>query len=461
MLSRAPAVVLLAAFLTAVVCSNPALNGQDPMGKKDKEPPREPTKLPELKWPLEISGKNLKGWLDDLTNPDPAIREAALRTLPNFGPVVQKAAGKILLGRMQSEKDPGVRLQVFRTVATIGFEEKDKKDEIEAVRLLGNIIDTAPPGGMTRLQAVQAIAAFGPRAYTAVHFVAGNAAKDTCYETRRTIANTLAMIGFSDTFGPNNQALRTLAGVLAHDISAAVRMEALQSLVLLGPPWAAVRPAGGNVPPQIDQSRADYVAEQMRARLGMGKLKGAGKETDAQLEIWCRVVLMRFDPKEIGPAHLGAIAKHLDPNPRAEAGPKLQALQALAIFGEKSKDQVDAVVKIVNDDDPRVVATAMATLASMGVEAQGAIPELKKMVQKWQKLRDDKKQENLKNKDFRELYLKMEQKARDQLDASMLEEQTRMGITKTIEWLTASKPGKPGGDLADPPKPKKDEPPKK
>jgi hypothetical protein len=36
----------------------------------------------------------------------------------------------------------------------------------------------------------------------------------------------------------------------------------------------------------------------------------------------------------------------------------------------------------------------------------------------------------------------------------MYEERTRRAVEETIKWLQASKPGKPGGDLADPPKPK-------
>jgi hypothetical protein len=231
--------------------------------------------------------------------------------------------------------------------------------------------------------------------------------------------------------------------------------------VLLGPPWAEVRKANDKNPPKIDQTGADKVADNMRARLGVGGPKAApgGKEMDKQLEIWCRVVLMRFDTKEITPANLTAIGKHIDPNPNGELGPKLQALQALALFGEQAAPQLEAVAKVVNDDDPLVVATAMNCLGSMGVKAQGCIAELQKVEKKWEKKREDRMAENMKDKDFSKFYLRLEPKERDQIKESMQEEQTRKGVSETIKWLQASRPGKPGGDLADPPK--KDSEPKK
>jgi hypothetical protein len=464
MRSRIPAALALAALLAATLPDRPAAFGQDPKTTaKDKEPSKEPTKPTPPKWPSEIGGKNMDGWIKDLTHPDPAIREAALRTIGNFGPSVQKAAGKLLLARMTAERDPGVRMIVYQTVAAIGFDKEDKKDEIDAVRILGNAIDTAAPGSYTRLQAVQAIAGFGPKAYGAVHLVAGTAATDPSYETRRTIANTLARIGFSETLGPNQKALNTLSGPLARDVSVSVRMETLQSLVILGPPWAEVRKADDKNPPKINQEGADIVADNMRSRLGIGKGKNpaaGAAEPDKQLEIWCRVVLMRFDPKEITPANLGAIAKHI--NPKGELGPKLQALQALALFGERSDGQINEVVSVLDDDDTLVVGTALGTLASMGIKATGAIPELQKMEKKWLKLREERMTENLKDKQFREFYDRLKPEEKKQALDNTPEERTRKGIEDTINWIRESKEGKPGGKLADPPtapEPKKTTPP--
>jgi hypothetical protein len=444
---RIPAAILLVAL--SFVLSNHAA-GEDP-----KDPPKSPSKSADyLKWPKEISGKDLKAWLKDLNDLDPAIREAALRTIPAFGPEVQKPAGELLKARLTAEKDPGVKLTLYGTIATIGFDDKDKAIETDALRLIADQADHAGTGSATRLQALQAIGAFGPRAYGVVIIVAGQSAGDTSYETRRTVANTLGKIGFSETVGPSVKALHTLSGILAKDICVSVRMEALQSLVLLGPPWAAVRKPGGPVP-AIDQPSADVVAEHMRHRLGIVKGKGPAvgpPEPDKQLEIWCRVVLMRFDPKEITPANLSAIGKHIS---ATDPGPRIQALQALALFGERAEGQLDAVVSALGDDEPLVLNLALAAVASMGVKAQGAIPELEKMEKKWTELRAKKMQENLKNKQFNEAFGKLDQKEKDQLISTMAEEQCRLGITKTIEWIKKSKPGMPGGDPPMAPEPKK------
>jgi hypothetical protein len=454
MRSRIPAALMLAALITAALPDQPTAFGQESKSPKDKdkEPTKEPTKIPTPKWPTEISGKNMDAWLKDVIHPDPAIRESALRTLPSFGPSVQKAAGKLLVVRMTREPDPGVRMVVYQTIAAIGFDESDKNDEKEAIRLLSIAIDNAPAGSYTRLQAVQAISAFGPKAYDAVGQVAGQSATDPSYETRRAIANTLSRIGFSETHGPNQKALDRLSGTLARDPSVSVRMEALQSLVLLGPPWAEKLPPKAKNPPKINQEGADIVADNMRHRLGIAKGKSApvgAPEPDKQLEIWCRVVLMRFDPKEITDKNLDAIAKHIDP--KNALGPKLQALQALALFGERAGDQCGDVVTVLGEGDPLVVSTALQTLAAMGIKAHGAVPELVKMEQKWAKLREERMKANLKDKQFLDFYTKLEEKEKKQVIDSLAEEQTRKGIEETIKWIRASKEGKPGGDLANPP----------
>jgi HEAT repeat protein len=285
-----------------------------------------------------------------------------------------------------------------------------------------------------------------------VYLVAGVALQDPSYETRQAIARCLGQIGMNETKGPNVKALQALAGNLAKDESVAVRMEALQALVMLGPPWETAKKAGDKTPPKINQKAADFVADAMRARLGigMGKTKTKEVEMDKQLEIWCRVVLMRFDPmKEINDENLGAIARHCSAK---DDGPKVQALQALAIFGEQAAPKVDSVVSTLDSDNPLVLSTALSALASMGVKAEGAIPELEKQEKRWLKIREDKMIENLKDKKFAEAYDKLMQKEKDQVIASMPQEQVRLTIASTIKWIKDSKPGMPGGDRKEPEK---------
>jgi hypothetical protein len=451
MRARSPTALLLAGLLALTAYSPTPAAGQgkeppkaDPAKDKDKEPPKGPTKLPEHRWPTNIGGKGLHDWLKDATeSPDPAVREFALRTLPNFGPDARKDCSKKLLARMTAEKDPGVRITVFNAAATIGLEDEDIKP---AVQILGRIVDEGARGGLSRLHAVQTLGLIGPKAYPAVTHLCGVACDDPSYETRRSIAHTLGRVAFDESTGPNVKALSRLAGTFAKDESAAVRMEALQSLVILGPPWQG--PVKGKAVPVIDWKAAEYVADRMRARVGAAKAKEP-VETDKQLEIWCRVVLMRFDPKELAnPGHMTAIANHIGSE---DLGPKLQALQALALFGEQAGGKIDDVmkalkvdepeVKTIADFDPLVLTTALNTLGAMGVAAHGALPRLEAIEKKLALMRDEK----VKSDDFKKLTVDLKPEQTKQVIASLNEEQLRTVVANTIEFIKKSKPGLPGG----------------
>ena len=76
-------------------------------------------------------------------------------------------------------------------------------------------------------------------------------------------------------------------------------------------------------------------------------------EKDKQVEIWARLVLMRFDPKEINDDNLDAFARHLT---GAEVGVKIQALNAIGMMGELAAKKLDAVLPVLNDEEPAETA---------------------------------------------------------------------------------------------------------
>jgi HEAT repeat protein len=436
MRARVPATLMLAAFIAAFASARaPAPRAQD------KEPPKggekDPAKQPEFKWPTQIGGKGLADWLKDATESnDPAVREFALKTLPGFGPDARKMCSRKLLARMRAEPDPGVKFTVFSTVATLGLEDSELQDGIV---ILANIVDNGAAGGLSRLHAVESLAMFGSKAEGAIPQLTGKACLDPAYVTRRTIAETLARVGFNEKSGPNLKALNRLAATLAKDESAAVRMAALQSLVLLGPPWAGP-PPGKGLPGPTDWKACKTVVESMKSRLVVRKSLGI-VESDKQLEIWCRVVLMRFDQKELAnEEHLDEITKNLSPT--SEIGPKLQALQALVLFGERAGSQVDKVVPLLKEEDPLVLAAVLGTLASMGVRAEPAIPELENTEKFWaEKLAKRKKEE-----DFKKAIVNLKPEEVKRVVDSLTEEQMRLATANTIKFIKDSKPGKPGGD---------------
>jgi HEAT repeat protein len=354
-----------------------------PDAQPPKDPPPEKPKEPQ--WPKEINGKDVAGYVKDFTDPDPSVRERAVRTLPNFGPDARKGTGKALLKVMQGDssragRDPGVRVAAYVAAAALGFE--DEADTREAIRLLANGASAAADGSATRLNAVQTLATFGPKADAAVGNLIGPPLLDVSYETRRSVAFTLGRIAFNEQSGPSRRAIGALHGTLITDQCVIVRLEAMQSLVLLGPPWL---PRPGAPPlkdvkdpkdaPKPDEKDAAVTVAAVKARLG---LAGGSRplENDRQVEIWARLVLMRFDPKEVNDANLTAIARHIG---SADLGTKLQALSALGLMGEAAEKKLEDVVRALEETDPLVVETAVTTLVKMGTAAKPAIPELEKL----------------------------------------------------------------------------------
>jgi HEAT repeat protein len=380
-----------------------------PPGEKpaDKKPPEPKEKLEgsvkTIEWPTEIYGKKLSDFIKDTTDLDPAVRELALRTIPGFGPTVRKEQGaaRAIITRMDAskERDPGVRAAAYETAGLVGFD--DSKDIAEAVRLLFVAADQGAPGGGTRLHAVQTLASFGPKAEGAVTYLVGPPATDPAYETRRSVANTLGRIGMNETNGPNQKALGCLVNMI-NDHSAPVRLEAMQSLILLGPPWQApVKGApvakgtpAAKQPPKIDKKVVDGYVAVIKKRLAPCKKTEPTPtgliEPDKQVEIYARLVLIRFEPEEFNEENLNGIAKYIT---GTETGPKLHALTVFGMLGEPGAKKIDEVVKALTDDNPQVVQTAVSALVSMGVAGQGAIPFLEKLKDRPLKLTDPKDRE--------------------------------------------------------------------
>ena len=377
-------------FTQPVAAQPPKKEADKKDDKKESDKKDDKAKVPEYKWPTDINGKDINAVMKDMKDSDPVIREYAARTLPGFGPPAQKGAvSKLLLERMKMEPDPGVKLAVFSAVGQIAFE--NEADNTEALRLLAIVVDTGAPGGAGRLHAIQTIAAFGPRGAGGITALTGNAMNDPAYETRKNIATALGSVGFNDTTGPNMKALTALADKLAKDDSAAVRMEALQSLMLLGPPWAENKKPDAKVRPPINTKSAAVIIGYMKVRVGDPKAKPPtqGSEKDKQVEIWARLVLMSFDPKEVNDDNLDAFARYL-----TGAGPavKVQALNAIGICGEMAARKLDDVVRVLEEKNARLDQTVacLKVLGAIGAGAKPALPNLKKM------LVEKKKEQNAK-----------------------------------------------------------------
>jgi HEAT repeat protein len=437
----------LALAAAAAAAAQPPALGSAPPDKKDPDK-KEPTKPPEYKWPTEINGKDLAAVMKELEDPDPSIRLDAARVLPGFGPAAHKDTklAKLLIKRMraQVETDPGVRSAVFAAVGMIQFEHAD--DLKEALRLLAEIVDTNLPSSMTRMNAIQALALFGPKGEPAVTKLTGVAMTDPAFETRRSIAAALGQVGYSELGGPNLRALTALA-TLTRDPSAAVRMAALQSLLRLGPPWDGVKKAAKDPTPPVDAKAAGDILKLIKARVGDSKAKPPvhGLEKDKHVEIWARLVLIQFDPRELNDDNLDALAQHLS---GAAPDVKAQALHALGVLGEAAGAKVKDVVRVMEDKDAPYPLTlaSIQTLGHMGAGAKPALPSLKKLLDDKKKPLADKMQE-----------IKKQEAAKAPLDPQLVGEAIALdGLVRTLEavikHVEEAKPMSPAATSTDPPK---------
>lgn len=374
----------------------PMLPPPPPPDMKEKEKDKSSVK-PE--WPREINGRTLTEYVKDagggkdLGDGDPAVRERAMRIIPNFGPEnVKKELGwpKAALARMDQakERDPGVRAAAIEAVGLVGFEKE--ADTKEAVRILFLTAEKSGAGSAARLHAIQALAAFGSKAETAITYLVGPTMQDVAYETRRSVAFTLGRISLNEHTGPNPRALSALL-TLTEDHSAPVRMEAYQSLTLLGPPLLprdAKAPllkdikSAADVPKTDEKQVVGYVAIIKKRLAPYVPPKGGPPsptgvvERDKQVEIMARLVLLRFDQKEPPDEHLSAIAKYVHDK---ETGPRLQALNVLGLLGPVGAKKIDDVARALLDEDATIVVAALTTLVQFGQAGKPAIPSVERL----------------------------------------------------------------------------------
>jgi len=336
----------------------------------DKEKAKEKDKPPE--WPKQIGGKDPAAYVKELTDPDPHIRNLAFQTLPKFGPDAQSVASKAMVKALDREirtaapvgADTTVVSAAINAIAELGLVDADIKD---GCRLLGTLITDSPNRTLYRQYAIPALANFGRKAENGVTLLtASDILQDRSYEIRRLAVSALTHVGMDEHRGPTVRALEALTGTSIKDVSAAVRVEAFQTLVLLGPP-VKPRPAGDTKAPEINKEMAARYMPVLKAQLA--------KEKDQQVECWARVAIMRFDPeKEINPKSLADLGQIIV---KGNSMAKFQALNAISLLGERAEKQLNTIVNALQDSDPVVLDAAVKALVSMPYTSKQVLPELK------------------------------------------------------------------------------------
>ncbi len=353
MFIRNLSVLLLSALLTATATSQPV--AKDPA--KEKEVSKEP------KWPDTIGDKKLSDWLKIAINdPDAAMREQALQVIPSFNPAdVRKSCVKPLWRRIAGESDNGVRLVVIDLLGSIGIEDPvDLKDTLTALIPYAD----GDKGSVNKLHTLQAIAKFGHKAHGVARALANSelVTKDSSFEVRRTAAQTLGRIAATETDGPNFAVLKQLSTTLVKDSALPVRLEALQSLFILGPPYETAK-TKKNEPPSIDEKAGQEIVGLIKPRVTGTK----PAETNKQAELWCRLVIIRFGGPDDIKDQLNGIAAHLSD---ADDTVKYHTLFALRLLSPLNEEKIQPVVNILNSKaQPVLREAALQTLGAMGEQA--------------------------------------------------------------------------------------------
>lgn len=290
-------------------------------------------------------GKSLPEWLRDFKNPDPSVRENAIRMVTQFGSISREAVPALITAL--GEKDSGLRGNAVLALGMIGLDDKNMKNGVAAlVKLLS---DTQ---GIIRAQAATALGRQGPNAFAAIPELAKLAKDPFSWEIRKAACYALGQVAMDPRNGPHPLAIGALVNAMT-DASAAVRLEAIMSLVVLGPPTPAA------------------IGLKQTAQLALLK---ALKDREEAVVVWAHMGLMRMD--QVSKSEVAAIAKYLRSK---DTSARSQAIRALATLGTEAVDCVPELeTTAANDFEPVVIVGAMYALMHMGNEGKAALARLAK-----------------------------------------------------------------------------------
>lgn len=318
-----------------------------------KSDPKDPPK-DEIKWPKEIQGKSLELWVRTMReSKDASTRDQAIRIIPFFGPASRQAVGRNLIDVIKTDPDLNVSLTAVATIPLIGFDDQYVD---EGISVLLGVLRSPTAANHTKFETTMAIGSCGPIFKRAIPTIVEVTLIDQkSWQNRKAAATALGSLGQPTTKddGPDPQAIRGLIRTLKFDTSHQVRREAINALMVLGPP------------------KIEAIWKELRLAL----TEAWTKETDKSIALWARVAYVRTEQDLIKPTdpNLVAITKLL-------ASPdqtlKQEAIQALGVIGEEAKSRVPELIAIVEgkNEEPIVIATAIWALSQIPSETAKTLP---------------------------------------------------------------------------------------
>jgi HEAT repeat protein len=337
---------LLVVFTVTAAAQPPAAN--------PASPPVVVPNTPVTGYPTEVRGRRLEEWIKEIDSPDPYVREQALQAILLFGPSSRNALSAVTKQVKQLNDIGPLAHAIIDLSELVPLLDSPTDPRIkDAVNALMAVMSS--PEAVVRYRAATALGYIGPPARAALPVLINRIDDRMSWEIRKAVCFALGRVGRDEQNNPLPAALEALARGVDDRMSKGVRLEALQSVILLGPP-------PGGVTPQLNAV--------LQKRLTT--------DHDKVTLIWIRMAIMRLVPAEINDKNLTLIAKEIkSPDPDV----RLVAIQALAIMGPAAKPKLQDLIDALSQaTDPATSRELCAALARMGQFAERAIPSLNNLL---------------------------------------------------------------------------------
>jgi HEAT repeat protein len=323
-----------------------------------------------VNYPTEVGGRKLEEWLKDIESPDPSVREGAIRVVVQFGPPARRAIPALvrqcrILNDLSPQASAIIALSelVPQSQPSGGQPDGYTRDAVDA---LGQLMDSTQ--AIIRYRAATALAWIGPPARAALPKLIIRIEDKYSFEIRKAVCGALGTVGRDEQGWPILNALEALAKGAADRDSRDVRIEALQSIISLGPPY------GGVPPPQLTAV--------LKQRLSA--------ERDKAALIWVRVALMRLDPPSVTDANITLISKQMFAKPGVTLEQRVQAAKALGYMGAAGKPGLTDMIEALQKSEEKVLTVQLCwSLARMGQYAERAIPALNQVRESYKDAKGD------------------------------------------------------------------------
>ncbi len=232
------------------------------------------------------------------------------------------------------------------------------EDATKVVKALTAVLDSDQV--ILRYHAASALGVYNARAASAVPALINRMHDPNSWELRQAAAAALstAAVGTNQA-GPDARAIAAVANRLLNneERSGAVRMMLVMTLGALG------RPANFR-----EINLATNALNQVRA-----------SDPDKSVQIWADVALMAVQNK-VTAAGLDDVARHLAKG--KDVASRLTAARALLAMGKEARPKIGDIAKMLDDDDPTVMAGALDVLAGFGSDARDALPAIERFAEK-------------------------------------------------------------------------------